>query len=87
MNIPNGYDFGKNECSHINHYRNSPDYQNPDNGKYLNRPQHWIRHRLAELGEIDNGLNPNQNKRARKLIWGREEDDEKFYTNYIAHIE
>jgi len=87
MNTPEGYDFGSNECSHINHDRNSPEYQAPDNGEYLNRPQHWSRHRLAELGEIANGLTREQNKWARKKIWERMTDDEKDYIKRIAHIE
>ena len=86
FNIPDGYDFGRNECSHQDHSRGR-NYQNPQNGKYVNRPHHWIEHRLAELGEIDNGLSEKENQWARRAIWKRMTDDEKDYIYRLLLME
>ena len=79
---PDGYDFGHNECSHHDHQRDTGYYNSAENGHLVNRPEHWTEHRLAELGEIYNGLNKNQIKRAREQIWNRMSDDEKAYLKY-----
>lgn len=74
-----GYDFEENECSHFDHDKSNPDYNTPENGHLVNKPEHYVEHRMSSEGEFDNGLPPHQDSWAARQIWGRMSDDQKAY--------
>ena len=79
--------FGRTECSHINHDRNSGVYNDPENGREVNLAEHFMEHLVCAREEIDNGLTPAQNKWAAKQIWNRMDEDERDYVRMVSQME
>lgn len=76
-------DFGNRQCSHIDHTK-GPGYNDPENGELLNRTQHWILHKMAANGQIDNGLTEEQNQWSANILWSSMTDDERAYLFWLG---
>ena len=72
-----GYDFGHVEAAHLDHDKNSDQYQCADNGILLTPVQHYISHILGE----DAAFAYNQG--SANLIWARLTEDQKAYIEWL----
>jgi hypothetical protein len=62
------------ECAHITHDRTDPRYNDPSNGRMLNRRNHYLDH-YNRAG--NNGLPIRGNDAALRLIWQRLTEEER----------
>lgn len=58
------------EAAHYNHSKKEETYNNPENGRLLSRPEHYMDH-YKRHNEPDLGLTRRQNRWALNSIWGR----------------
>lgn len=62
------------EAAHILHNRDNPLYDDPSNGRMLTKREHYLDH-LNREGR--NGLPPEGNRAALRLIWKRLSEEER----------
>lgn len=71
------------ECIHLDHNKQSPDYNDPNNGLYGSQTTHFWAHGIDE----DNGLNSHQNAWARRMISSRAkptEEQKKIFGRWVS---